>query len=154
MTVTNADFTLERTYDVPPERVFPAWTDERIKRRWFLPDPAEGTTYELDAREGGQELLSTSMPDGRAITYAARYVDVVAGERLVALTEMHLDGARMAATLSVVTFEAADGGGTALTLTEHGAYLDGLDEPRFREQGTGEQLDRVAEVLASAGAAA
>jgi uncharacterized protein YndB with AHSA1/START domain len=149
MSVTQADFTLERHYDHAPERLWAAWTDQRVKERWFLIDQSDATTYRLDAREGGTELLTTTLDDGRAISFAAQYVDVVASERLVYLTEMHLDGQRMSATLGVVTLEA-DGAGTRLTLTEHGAYLDGLDRPDHREQGTGEQLDRLASALAEA----
>jgi hypothetical protein len=43
------------------------------------------------------------------------------------------------------------GAGTALTLTEHGAYLnglDGLDQPRSRQEGVTEQLDNLTGYLA------
>jgi hypothetical protein len=33
------------------------------------------------------------------------------------------------------------GEGTHLVLTEQGAFLDGLDDPRMREQGTGGLLE-------------
>jgi hypothetical protein len=34
-----------------------------------------------------------------------------------------------------------------LTLTEHGAFFDGLDSPARREQGTGSLLDALTRVL-------
>jgi hypothetical protein len=37
-----------------------------------------------------------------------------------------------------------DGDGTRLVLTEHGAYLDGLDQPSWREAGTKQQLAALA----------
>jgi hypothetical protein len=42
---------------------------------------------------------------------------------------------------------SAEGEGTLLTLTEHGAFFDGLDSPTQREQGTGSLLDALARVL-------
>jgi hypothetical protein len=39
-----------------------------------------------------------------------------------------------------VEFAEADGG-TLLTLTEHGTFLDGREDPSWRRQGTGDWLD-------------
>ena len=44
---------------------------------------------------------------------------------------------------------AAVGSGTRLTITDHGAYLDGLDRPDWREEGTRDELDRLAVELGS-----
>jgi hypothetical protein len=33
--------------------------------------------------------------------------------------------------------------GTRLTLTDHGAYLDGHDKAKWREEGAAQQLDRL-----------
>ena len=47
----HGSFTLTRTYPVPPERVFAAWSSQESKARWF------GTpAYELDFRVGGTEV--------------------------------------------------------------------------------------------------
>ena len=50
-TAEHGTFTLSRTYPVPPERVFAAWSSRESKARWFgapaTPD------YELDFRVGG-----------------------------------------------------------------------------------------------------
>jgi hypothetical protein len=37
-----------------------------------------------------------------------------------------------------------ESGQTLLSLTEHGAFFDGLDSPARREQGTGSLLDALA----------
>ena len=53
--------------------------------------------------------------------------------------------------MSVATIEfAKSGDGTALTWTEQGAYLDGIDgaqAPALREEGTAEMLDGLARYL-------
>jgi hypothetical protein len=43
--------------------------------------------------------------------------------------------------------DAPYAGQTLLTLTEHGAFFDGLDSPARREQGTGSLLDALTRVL-------
>jgi hypothetical protein len=40
-----------------------------------------------------------------------------------------------------------DGEGTRLTLTEHGAFFDGLEDPDVRRDGTGSLLDALAREL-------
>ena len=51
--VTHATFSLERSYPVPPARVFAAWADPAAKARWFAAEPDAG--HELDFRIGGRE---------------------------------------------------------------------------------------------------
>ncbi len=63
---------------------------------------------------------------------------------------MYRDDARISVSVATVEFEAA-GGGTKLTITEQGVFLDGLDTPAAREHGTGELLDTLAAHLQSAG---
>jgi uncharacterized protein YndB with AHSA1/START domain len=143
--VNHATFVLERTYDAPPAQVFAAWADPEVKSRWFGgPDDA----HELDFRVGGREA-SRGDAGGSAYSFEARYYDIVPDERIVWTYEMHMDDARISVSLAAVELEPA-GDGTRLTYTEHGAYLDGLDKPEMREQGTGSLLDALGEELAHA----
>ncbi|MEU8393548.1 hypothetical protein, partial [Micromonospora sp. NPDC048843] len=50
-----------------------------------------------------------------------------------------IDGAVVTVSLTSVEF-AETATGTRITLTEHGAYLDGHEKPEWREEGTGDQL--------------
>jgi hypothetical protein len=53
---------------------------------------------------------------------------------------MTLNGERI--SVSVQSIELTPTGqGTRLVLTEAGAYLDGFDNPKLREEGTGALLD-------------
>jgi hypothetical protein len=50
--------------------------------------------------------------------------------------------------VSLTTVEVRpDGDGTRLVFTEHGAFLDGLEDPAEREHGTGVLLDGLAAFL-------
>lgn len=147
--VTHTTFTIERSYPAEPARVFAAFADLEAKARWAVePDvaPADGDTRELDFRVGGRERFGAKVPDGPAYGYDALYYDIVADQRIVYCYEMYADNARI--SVSVATVELArDAGGTKLTYTEQGAFLDGLDQAEYRKQGTAEQLDKLAEVL-------
>jgi uncharacterized protein YndB with AHSA1/START domain len=85
--------------------------------------------------------------EGQAYTYEARYQDIVPDERIVYAYDMHTDGQRISVSLGTVQLKP-DGDGTRLTYTEQGAYLDGLDTPEQRQQGTGGLFDALAEELA------
>lgn len=136
--VTHATFSLERTYDRPPAETFAAWADPATKARWFT--GASGAEHELDFRVGGREITATPREGRSALTFTSDYEEIVPGERIVYTSTLR--DAETVVTVSMTTVElAADGQGTHLRLTEAGAFLDGHEQPDWREQGTGTQLD-------------
>ena len=142
---THATFVVERTYATSPARVFAAWADANVKRRWFGGDQPP-SQFDLDFRVGGREINRGVGPDGRTYTYEARYQDIVPDQRIVYSYDMHLDDRRISVSLGTVQIEPTDGG-SRLRYTEQGVFLDGLDTPQAREQGTRELLDALASVL-------
>jgi uncharacterized protein YndB with AHSA1/START domain len=146
--VTHSSFVIERSYPADPARVFAAFADEVSKSQWaFEPELDQGRARsEFDFRVGGRERFVARVPDGPTYRYDALYYDIVADQRIVYCYEMYADDDRI--SVSVATIELAkDAVGTALTYTEQGAYLDGLDKAENREAGTAEQLDKLREVL-------
>jgi uncharacterized protein YndB with AHSA1/START domain len=148
--VLHATFVVERTYDAPPARVFAAWAEPKAKARWFGPEGDSGE-YELDFKVGGRELNRGSAPDGDEYTYEARYQDIVRDERIVYTYDMLRGETRISVSLATVELAPA-GSGTKLTYTEQGVFLDGLDTPELRQQGTGGLLDALGAELAREGA--
>jgi uncharacterized protein YndB with AHSA1/START domain len=145
----HSTFVIERTYEAAPARVWRAWADPEEKRRWFGPQGPAKAEHELEFRVGGLERMTVQSPGG-AYKFIARFQDIVEGERFVHTYEMYLDDARISVSVATVVFEAA-GGGTKLTMTEQGVFLDDLDTPAAREHGTGELLDTLAAHLQDAG---
>jgi uncharacterized protein YndB with AHSA1/START domain len=144
--VTHATFVVERTYDASPGLVFAAWADPAAKARWFG-NPDDGVDeFELDFRVGGREFNRGTAPNGKGYTFEARYQDIVPDERIVYAYDMHIEEARISVSLSTVQLSPEDEG-TRLTYTEQGAFLDGLDTPEQRQQGTGGLLDALGEEL-------
>jgi uncharacterized protein YndB with AHSA1/START domain len=138
--VTHATFAVKRTYDASPSRVFAAWADSAAKARWFGNPEAGVKQYELDFRVGGREFNRGTGPDGQPYTFEAIYQDIVPDERIVYAYDMHLEETRISVSLGTVELKP-EGERTLLTYTEQGAYLDGLDTPEQRKQGTGGLLD-------------
>lgn len=144
MEVTHSTFTLERRYPAPVERVFEAWADPEARRRWM----AQGAEHSQDFVVGGLETVRGFDGEGRALTYEARYAEIVRNERILTTSTMHT-GNRLS-TVSVTSVEfRADDADTLLVLTEHGIYLPGQERPEWREHGTAQQLDALAAEFAT-----
>lgn len=140
---------LERLYAAPAERVFAAWSHPDAKRAWFSGGDGDGE-YELDFRVGGRELSRATLDGGGDVyTYDALYQDIVPGRRLVYTNHMLRNADRISVSLTSVEFRP-DPAGTRLVLTEHGVYLDGLDQPDYRRQGIAQQLEALDTFLGGA----
>jgi uncharacterized protein YndB with AHSA1/START domain len=139
--IQHSTFVIERTYSASPARVFTAWANPEAKARWF-PKPDE-----FDFRVGGREF-NRGEHAGAIFTYDARYQDIVPGQRIAFTYTMDRDDTRISISVATVEFKKIDTG-TQLTYTEQGAYLDGQDNPEFREHGTRHLLDALDEALQS-----
>jgi uncharacterized protein YndB with AHSA1/START domain len=150
MNIRQHDFTIERRFRQSPEQTFQVFADPDLRQRWFrVPDSWTDQEWSLDFRIGGSELNAGRDQSGNHHVYRSRFHDIVGGERIVFAYDMVLDGQLTSVSLTTVELRLDDGGGTHLIFTEHGAFLDGLDDPAEREHGTGLLLDRVDALLAS-----
>ena len=148
--VNHGTFVVERRYPAHSAKVFGAWADGAAKEIW-MDDPdykSDGTGYELDFRVGGHERFSGQAPDGTPYSYHALYYDIVPGHRIVYSYEMYAADDRMSVSLATVEI-VPDQGGTKLTYTEQYAFLDGIDKPADREEGTTWMLGNLGKYLAS-----
>ena len=135
--VIHSTFSLERTYKEAPARVFAAWAQPAAKAKWFAGPDSE---HRLDFRVGGHEMARGANSDGAVLTFESTYLDIVPRARIVYSSTLSAQG--KLATASITTVEMSPAGdGTHLVLTEQGTYLDGLEDPGWREEGTRRQLD-------------
>jgi uncharacterized protein YndB with AHSA1/START domain len=149
MTDRNAvhdSFVIERSLSSPPAKVFDAFADPKKKAKWFGAPDNEDAVLDLDFKVGGREFNSGGQPGGAIYTFEAIYRDIVDNERIVTTYEMTMDGARISVSLATTEF-LAEGSGTRLIYTEHGVFLDGLDNPADRRTGTTELLDGLVSYL-------
>lgn len=140
-------FTIDRHYAASPSRVYRAFADRQAKAKWFGAPNHKTEDESFDFREGGRETLTTVIDDDTRYGFEALYHDVVPDERIVYSYEMTLNGRRISVSVATVEVRAALGGGTDLTITEQGVYLDGLDNPAQRRQGTEHLMDALGRSL-------
>lgn len=151
--VSHGSFTVERTYPgVTPQRVFDAFATAEGKESWFSGPNEAWTVVErtFDFRVGGKERLVGKWTIGRVTEFDATYFDIIPGERIVYVYEMHLDGKKISVSLATLEFKTAAGGGTRFVMNEQGAFLDGFEDGGGRERGTIELVERMSAGLAAA----
>ena len=74
---------LEHRYAAPRERVFDAWTNPEVLKRWWAAAPTWDTPLaEVDAREGGSYRLSMRTDQGDVHTVHGTFTEVSVPERL------------------------------------------------------------------------
>ncbi len=152
--VIHDTFTIERTYPADAPRVFAAFASEEAKNIWGdtggieSADGAGPTDSAFDFRVGGRERFSNKWQD-TTYRYDAIYYDIVPDQRIIYTYEMYANDVRISVSVTTIEF-AKDGEGTALTYTEQGAYLDGIDgaqAPVLRKEGSEEMLAGLARYL-------
>ncbi len=137
----HATFSIDRTYDAPPARVFAAWADPEAKARWFGEhEEAQAKDREFDFRVGGRERMSGGLPAaGLTATTPCTRTSSRTGGSSTRMTCTSTSGASRSRWLP--SSSSPPGTAPALILTEQGVYLDGADQPAAREQGTRDLLD-------------
>ena len=134
-TVEHATVVVERTYDAPPERVFNAWADPKIRILWDVPGEGwETTEFTNDFRIGGRETSRFGRIGDPKFYSDGRILDIVPNARIVSAGTMPEGDRRISTTLCTVELLPA-GDGTRLILTDQSAYLDGGDNAADREKG-------------------
>ena len=127
---------IERTLTAPPERVFAAWTDPAILRRWYCPNPDLPLAVEADARVGGRYRVD--MGEGRFVA-EGEYTELVPG-RVVAFT-WRWTTSDAVSTVRVELSPTPDGG-TRLVLVHTG--LADADDAQGHGEGWELSLARLA----------
>jgi uncharacterized protein YndB with AHSA1/START domain len=149
--VTHDTFRIERRYDAAPARVFAAFATKAAKSQWFHgPEEWEKSAHTLDFKVGGKEHLSGGPVGQPQHRYDAIFMDIVLNERIITTYEMHIGDERISVSVATVELKPA-GKGTQFILTEQGAYLDGFDTPKQREEGTNKLMDQLGDWLKKGG---
>jgi uncharacterized protein YndB with AHSA1/START domain len=80
---SDRELVLTRLIDAPREKLYRAWTEPELLKRWFAPLPYTTPVAELDVRPGGASYVVMRGPDGVDLPNRGVYLDVVPNVRLV-----------------------------------------------------------------------
>ncbi len=138
-TVRHDTFVIEKVYPAKPSRVYLALSDQKAKKAWFSHAESEVIEEVWDFRVGGTEINAGRMGDFEH-RFVATYHDIIEGERIVYSYEMYVNGVKLSVSQTTIEIRP-EGEGTRLVFTEYGAFLDGHDNVKDREHGTGELLE-------------
>jgi uncharacterized protein YndB with AHSA1/START domain len=136
---------LERLLDASPERIFAAWTDPDLLRRWWAAQP-DWTTSEAtaDVRVGGRYRLSMQDTAGTIRTVVGEYLEVDPPRRLAYTWQWEPHGDPSAAPGDVTVVEVdfvAEGSATRVVLEQRG--FDGEPERDKHDHGWRGCLDNL-----------
>lgn len=149
---SNRELVLTRIIDAPREKLFRAWTDPELLKRWFAPLPWTTPAAELDVRPGGANLIVMRGPDGKEFPNRGVYLDVVENERLVftdAYTSAWIPSEKPFMTV-LLTFEDEDGKTRYTARVRHWTVADReAHEKMGFHQGWGQCADQLASLVAT-----
>jgi uncharacterized protein YndB with AHSA1/START domain len=80
---SDRELVLTRLIDAPREKVWKAWTNPELLKKWFAPLPWTTPAAQLDVRPGGASVITMRSPEGKEFPNAGVYLEVVENERLV-----------------------------------------------------------------------
>ncbi|HUQ91457.1 MAG TPA: SRPBCC domain-containing protein [Bryobacteraceae bacterium] len=114
---TGNAFRLQRRFKAPPEKVFRAWTDPQVLKRWWCPEGWTPAEMEVDLRAGGRYRIGMRRLTGGATVYVhGSFLQIDSPEKLVYTWRWENAFEGMPETRVTVRF-AADGVFTLVMLT-------------------------------------
>lgn len=142
-TATKPSLTIKRRFNVPPEKVYAAWTDPEKLTQWMRPGEIKNTRAEIDLRSGGRYRIVMRAGDGEEHDVSGVYREVIPNEKLVFTWAWKSTPERE--SLVTVTFKP-DGTGTIMTLL-HELFFDA--DARDRHQtGWSSAVEKLEKYLA------
>lgn len=91
--MTDLDLTLTRHMAAAPERVWRAWTEPELLKRWFAPAPVVTREAVIELRPGGRFHVMMVAPDGTEYPNEGCVLLIEPGRRLI-FTECLTEGFR------------------------------------------------------------
>lgn len=142
------DLVLERVVDVPPEKVWAAWTRPEHLVKWFTPRPWSTVDCEIDLRPGGIFRTVMRSPEGEDHDNVGCYLEVVENERLV-FTDALGPGWRPNPEPFMTAVVSIEPHGDGTKYTAIALHKDEADRAKHEEmgfhEGWGKALDQLVE---------
>ena len=146
------DLVLVRTFHAPAAKIYEAWTNPDILKKWFAPLPFTTPEATLDLRVGGENSIVMQDADGNRYPNVGIYLELVPNRRIV-FTDAFTAGWTPSAKpffVGEIRLEEHDDGTTTYTATaRHWTVEDKqAHEDMGFHQGWGQCADQLAALLA------
>lgn len=157
-----SDITIERTFRAPVERVWKAWSEPEMIKKWWGPKDFSAPDVAIDFRVGGKYLYSMrddkglAGQKGRKFWSTGTYSEIEPGKKIKVTDSFADEKGNVVSSeeygmkgfpremMVTVSFETADGG-TKMTLRHEGLPEGGMGEQT--EQGWQQSLDKLEKAL-------
>ncbi|HET6171580.1 MAG TPA: SRPBCC domain-containing protein [Gaiellales bacterium] len=119
MTTEHPIVKLERTIPAPSGRVYRAWLEPELLRRWLAPGGLEVTRTEVDERVGGRYRIWQGAAGREAGGFECELIELVPDRRIVfrwGFVGPERDAGPVYDSLLTITLDDAPDGATRLTL--------------------------------------
>ena len=151
--IKDCELVLTRVMNVPREKLFRAWTEPEIMKRWFTPAPWKTVEVRNDLRAGGESFVRMQGPDGEDMPCPGVYLEVVKNEKLV-FTDAFVrawEPSNKPFMVAVITFEDLGGGRTRYTArVQHWTIADRETHEKMGfHEGWGVTTDQLEQVAAT-----
>lgn len=149
---TTTTLQITRTFNAPRDKVFKAWTEPTVLKRWFAPSDDYSTPIaEVNLRVGGRYRIQMKAPDGSVHTVGGVYREIKAPQKLMFTwaweEEISCAGTGPEAQReTLVTVEFHDRGGTTELVLTHEYLPDAAARDKHGEGWTG-CLNRLAKIV-------
>jgi len=148
---SDRELVLARIIDAPRAKVFRAWTEPELIRRWWAPQPWTTSEADIDLRPGGVGRIVMRSPEGSDYPHVGVYLEVVPNEKIV-LTDAFRDAwtpSDKPFMTVIVTFEDVGGKTRYTARVRHWSVADReAHEKMGFHEGWGRCADQLAAVAA------
>lgn len=144
--VEHATITLERAYQAPVERVFSEFADPVVRAQWSPPSEDSFVYDEADFRVGGKDVFRCGPRGDLKFRGETRYLLILPNVRVVFSETLDTNGQPLAASLTTLEFEPAEGG-AKLKVTVQLASFVGPGMVAGYESGNRSALENLAHHL-------
>ena len=134
-----------RFINVPPARVYAAWTDPAQLKEWWGPKDVRTRSLTADVRVGGKYRWDLTSPQGEEMSAFGEYRELIPGKKIVFTWKWDDDEAWQHRT-SIVTVEFSDRGGGTELFFKHDQLPSQESRDRHNE-GWNSILDRLEKFL-------
>ena len=134
-----------RFINVPPARVYTAWTDPAQLKEWWGPEDVRTRSLTADVRVGGKYRWDLTSPQGEEMSAFGEYRELIPGKKIVFTWKWDDDEAWQHRT-SIVTVEFSDRGGGTELFFKHDQLPSQESRDRHNE-GWNSILDRLEKFL-------